>query len=199
MPRAVPPWCLSAALVGWGFVAGGGPAQGQFDDLHRGEVAVGLAGWAGAQAARFEPGFRGVLGLHAEVAFRRQIGLEVLYGRFGPDGPGSTVRETAVAFTGRRTLEPWKSSTPYLQARLGGHRLDGTGPRSAARQLGLQAGPEVGLLVPTARDRLAILAAFDVTWLWYADARDETGTVQDSGGYSFRWGLRLGVSVDPSR
>ncbi len=180
-------------------MAGAGPAQGQLDELHRAEAALGLAGWAGAQAGRFQPGFRGVVGLQVEVAFRRQIGLEVLYGRFGPDGPGSTVRETGIAFTGRHTLERWRSTTPYLQARLGAHRLDGTGSRSEARQFGLQLGPEVGLLIPTARDDLAILAAFELTGLWYADARDESGRAPDSGGYSFRWGLRLGVSVDPAR
>jgi len=131
------------------------------------------------------------------VGSRRHIGFELLYGRFAPDVPGTSVEEIGLGFTGRRAFDGLGRATPYAQLRIGGHRLDGTGARSDAHQVGIRAGPEFGVLIPTARDGLEILTAFEVSWLWYRDATVGTGSVEGSGGYAFRWALRVGVSMEP--
>lgn len=101
--------------------------------------------------------------------------------------------ESGLSVGARFDLEPTKGWVPYVQGRIGYHRLSGTGAGSEASQTGLAAGPEVGVerqVSPTVR----LLGALEGTWIWYGDVAGAEGAA-GSGGYAFRFGLRVGVSL----
>ena len=174
------------------------PAAGQSDVFEGGELWLGVASWTGRQSDRFRPGFRGILALSAEAAPGRRVLLEGLYGRFSPRSDGTPVAESGVSVAARLELEPTRGWVPYLQGRVGYHRLSGTGAGSGTNQTGLLLGPEIGAerpLSPSAR----LLGAFEAAWIWYGDVGGGEEGTAGTGGYALRFGLRLGVSLRRER
>ncbi len=172
--------------------------QAQFDPFRGIEVWGGIAGWGGRQAPLFKPGFRGVVVLTADASTTRKVLMEVLYGRFDPDEEGTAVTELGVSVGARQTLgDPW-GTNPYLQGRVGVHRIAGTGARSGYHQTGLLLGPEAGIETPLG-ERVHLMAAFEVSWLWYRDTAASGATFEGTGGYAFRYGLRLGAAYRVGR
>ena len=172
---------------------GSAPVAAQADLFDGGEISLGVGIWTGRQADLFSPGFRGLLALTAEAAPKRRVLLEVLYGRFSPRAEGTAVTESSVRVAARFELEPTRGWLPYVQGRVGYHRLSGTGAGSGATQTGLLLGPEIGAEWPIS-DRARLMGAVEGAWIWYGDVGGSDDGTSGTGGYALRLGFRIGVS-----
>lgn len=172
---------------------GSSPGAAQQDLFEGGELSLGVGGWTGRQADLFRPGFRGLLALAAEASPRQRVLLEVLYGRFSPRSEGTAVTESSVRVAARFQLEPTRGWVPYLQGRVGYHRLSGTGAGSGATQTGLLLGPEVGAEWPLS-NHARLIGAIEGAWIWYGDVGGSEDGTSGTGGYALRFGVRIGVS-----
>jgi hypothetical protein len=172
---------------------GSAPGAAQQDLFEGAEVSLGVGVWTGRQADLFRPGFRALLALAAEAAPRRRVLLEALYGRFSPRSEGTVVTESSVRVAARLELEPTRGWVPYLQGRVGYHRLSGTGAGSGATQTGLLLGPEVGAEWPIS-DHARLMGAVEGAWIWYGDVGGSEDGASGTGGYALRFGVRIGVS-----
>jgi hypothetical protein len=170
------------------------PVAAQSDLFEGGELWLGLGAWSGRQAELFRPGLRALLALSAEAAPNQRVLLEGLYGRFSPRSGGTAVTESGVSVAARFELDPTRGWVPYLQGRVGYHRLSGTGAGSGATQTGLLLGPEVGVERAISASA-SLLGAVEAAWVWYGDVVGRQDGTSGTGGYAFRFGLRVGVSL----
>lgn len=190
----LPPGQLAAFLMV--LFAALGPEEGSAQQ----SVIDGLELWAGTGAWATGPGHELPVGVRFGVAAfgasspRRHFALELVYGRYTPDGTRRLVSEFGVAVAARWALAERDRTHPFLQIRSGLGRRKGSATRSDPTQDAFVLGPEVGVVVPVS-ERLELLAGVDATWHWSADVRQDTGVVSDTGGHGLRWGLRIGLTL----
>ena len=188
----------TALVLGLSMPGAATPVAAQSEVFEGGELWLGLGAWAGRHSDLFRPGFRGQLALSAEAAPRRRVLLEGLYGRFAPRSDGTPVAESGVSVAARLELEPTRGWVPYLQGRVGYHRLSGTGAGSGASQTGLLLGPEVGA-ERRLSDSARLMGALEAAWIWYGDVGGGEDGTAGTGGYALRFGVKVGVSLRRER
>ncbi len=169
-------------------------AVGQTEWVDRFEVWVGAGGWADGPGSELPTGFRSGVALKSEAGAGLPLGLEGIYGRYQPRGTRRIVAE----YGANLTIQ-WKGGSAaedhlFLLGRVGWHRRSGSDEQTDIAQDALAIGPEVGWAWPLS-DVVRLLLGLDAGVLWYADARDGSRSVPDSGGLALRWGLRLGINL----
>ncbi len=181
-----------AATVAAAVLPGAGGAQ---DHVVEGlELWGGAGAWASGPGSDLPAGPRFGLAAFGASTPRRHFALEVVYGRFTPDGTRRVVSEFGVALAARWALGNPDRPHPFLQIRAGLHRLDGSATGPDPTQDALALGPELGVVVPMS-ERLGLLAGLDAAWQWSRDRRGDSGVIPGTGGHALRWGLRLGLTL----
>jgi len=159
------------------------------------EVWGGSYAWSGEDVEGFDPGWQMGISLLPRTPGGVDFGVEGMAGRFDASSTESAW-EFGVNVLLRWAMGPRDRTHPFLQGRLGWHRVSAEVVGVKLRQDGFSLGPEVGLVIPVF-GRSGIVLAAGGSWQQYGNAAlfaspDGNPTVGDIRGNAFRYGGRIG-------
>jgi len=152
--------------------------------------------WSGKNARDFEGGYALGMSYVADVGLPADLGIDVLFARFGADQVTDVVDEFQASAVLRRWLLGRKSRIrPFLGARGGYTRLAADYDEFQFEQNGIFLGPVLGIVIPTGRT-LSPMLSVEAFRVRYSDTSAflEGVELPQSGGYGWRFFVRLGVT-----
>ncbi|MGW8265478.1 MAG: hypothetical protein ACWGSQ_03870 [Longimicrobiales bacterium] len=152
--------------------------------------------WSGKNAESFKGGYALGAGYLADVGLPVDLGIDVLFARMDADQLTKVVDEfQASAVLRRWILGGGSLLRPYLGARVGYTRLSADYEDLKFEQNGVFAGPVLGIVLPSGKT-LSPTLSLEALRVRYSDTSLflEDLEVPQSGGYGWRFFVRLGVT-----